>query len=141
LRMQLRAQQARNGRPETCNSPITYELHPKAATPLDSGRHSRWRVAIPDRVFEVRTAPALTDAEMSELYPGAAFEPMPNAACRGSTPAESAELRDLVRLVLADAPHEWDEVYRIACADPEAALTSFRLLADEARDRAIWGRR
>ena len=58
---------------------------------------------------------------------------------RNATSAEAAELRALVRVVLADAPQEWDEVTAVAVADPEAALVSFRLLAAEARERAIWG--
>ena len=48
---------------------------------------------------------------------------------RNATSAEAAELRALVRVVLADALGEWDEVHRIACAGPGAALTCYRELA------------
>jgi hypothetical protein len=42
---------------------------------------------------------------------------------------QEAELRRLIPLVLADAPHEQLEALAVALADPEAALESYRLLA------------
>jgi hypothetical protein len=62
--------------------------------------------------------------------------PANDDALPGATPEQAAELRKLVALIFADA----DEVgrggvLRAALADPEAALTSFRLLAADAMDR------
>ena len=53
------------------------------------------------------------------------------------TPSQAAELRALVTLIFAEA-NDTDraEVLRVALGDPEAALTSFRLLAVDAMDRA-----
>ena len=103
----------------------------KPAAGGDGGRHFRWRVAIPGRVFEVRTSPEMTAAEVCELYRGADVEPILDAPQRPVTEAERAELRALVQRILPDKPGEWDEALHIAAADPEAALLSFRALAND----------
>jgi hypothetical protein len=49
---------------------------------------------------------------------------------RTATPDEARELRQLVGIVLANSPaEEQQEALAVACADPEAALQCFRLLA------------
>ena len=49
---------------------------------------------------------------------------------RTATPDEAKELRQLIGIVLADSPiEEQREALAVACADPEAALQCFRLLA------------
>jgi len=47
---------------------------------------------------------------------------------RAATPVESTELMTLIRLVLAGSPDEWNEVHRIAVADPESALVCYQAL-------------
>ena len=84
---------------------------------------------------EVIFTPDATRAEVAAIYPGAIIESLSDPPRRQATEAESAELRSLIERVLADTPDEWDEVHRIACADPEAALITFRLLAAEAMER------
>ncbi len=69
-----------------------------------------------------RRAPG-TDAV--PVYGQSGIEPPPR---RSATVDEAAELRALIEAVLADAPEKWDEVFRIACADPESALISWRSL-------------
>lgn len=58
------------------------------------------------------------------------------------TPSQAAELRELVALIFADA-NDTDraEVLRVAFADSEVALTSFRLLAADAMERKCHGTR
>jgi len=112
------------------------------ATPTgdESAPVRRWSVAFPDLdPVEVVFTPEATRAEVAAIYPGARIEALLGPTRRAATSAEAAELRALVRVVLADAPQEWDAVTAVALADPEAALTSFRVLAAEARERAIWG--
>lgn len=49
---------------------------------------------------------------------------------RIATPDETKELRQLIAVVLADSPvEEQREALAVACADPDAALECFRLLA------------
>jgi len=70
----------------------------------------------------------MTVAEVIARYPGATVEPLPDPPRQQATPAAAAELRALVRAVLADTPQERDDVHRIACADPGAALTCYHEL-------------
>lgn len=52
-----------------------------------------------------------------------------------ATPEQRQELRDLLAVVLAnDSDTEREETLATACADPDAALTCFRLLAADKRD-------
>ena len=52
------------------------------------------------------------------------------------SPSQAAELRELVALIFADADDtDRAEVLRVALADAEAALTSFRLLAADTVER------
>jgi len=54
-------------------------------------------------------------------------EPANDAAPPAATPEQASELRELVAAILPDDAERAD-VLRVACADPEAALTSFRAL-------------
>lgn len=80
---------------------------------------------LPKGLKAVLAVPEMTIVENHEPAKPAAND----HAARLATPAEVAELRSLIRAVLADSPDEWDEGHRIACADPEAALTCWRTLA------------
>jgi hypothetical protein len=67
-----------------------------------------------------------------------AARPVPanDAALPAATAEQAAELRELVAVILSDADDaERADVLRVALADVEAALTSFRLLAADARER------
>jgi hypothetical protein len=67
-----------------------------------------------------------------------AARPVPanDAAHPKATPEQATELRELVAVILSDADDaERAEVLRVALADAEAALTSFRLLAADAIER------
>jgi len=57
---------------------------------------------------------------------------------RRATPAEAAELRKIIALVFADELDR-QEALALALGDPGAALESFRVLAKQARDWALWG--
>ncbi|MGI8423094.1 MAG: hypothetical protein ACR2NO_03085 [Chloroflexota bacterium] len=56
---------------------------------------------------------------------------------RVATPAEAAELRRLLDILLADVPEQIEWSLAIACADPDAALMSFRALVADMRDRGM----
>jgi hypothetical protein len=97
----------------------------------------RWRVRFPNLdPAEVIFTPEATRAEVAAIYPGAMIEALSDPPRRQPTEVEVAELRELVAVILPDEAERAD-VLRVACADPEAALISFRLLAAEARERAI----
>jgi hypothetical protein len=66
----------------------------------------------------------------------ASTAPANDAAPSAATPEQAAELRELVAVILSDADDaERADVLRVALADPEAALTSFRLLVADAMER------
>jgi hypothetical protein len=68
---------------------------------------------------------------MGALLDIAASVPVRDAAAteRGATRAEDAELRRLITIVLADAPHEHEEALAVALANMDNALTCYRALA------------
>lgn len=107
------------------------------ATPA-AYRLRQWRVAYPknDIMMTVLFTPPATAADVQAIYPDAAIEPIPDTPARPATKAEADELAALVALILADATDdERAEALRIALADREAALTSFRALALAYRGR------
>jgi hypothetical protein len=59
---------------------------------------------------------------------------------RQATADEAAELRRLLEIILADEPDEIAESLAIACADPDAALMSFRALVADIQERERWAR-
>jgi len=66
---------------------------------------------------------------------GADVEASPVPDCRAVTPVETAELRALVGLILADGSEdERAEALAVALADPDAALMSFRALTSVGND-------
>ncbi len=80
--------------------------------------------------------PEATLAEVAAIYQGALIEPLPDSPRSSATPREAAELRELVALILPDADdNERAYALRVALADPEAALTSFRVLAADRRPK------
>ena len=92
--------------------------------------------------MEVLFAPDATRAQVAALYPGARIEPQRDPPQRSTTPAEAVELRELVALVFADDTEQHRaEALAAALTDPEAALTSFRLLAADTMERARHGAR
>ena len=99
-----------------------------------------WQVQYPglDRV-EVIFAPEASPAEVAAIYPGASIEPLPDPPPREATPAEADELRALIGVVLANgSADDRTEALAVACADPDAARTSFRaLVADLQRDTPL----
>ena len=61
------------------------------------------------------------------------FPEIPRTASLG----QRQELRELIAIVLArDTEAERTETLAVACADPEAALTSFRALVADSRSQA-----
>jgi hypothetical protein len=57
-----------------------------------------------------------------------------------ASPVQTAELRELIPMAFPGiSQHDFTEIFPVACADAEAALTSFRLLAQDTRERATWG--
>jgi len=97
----------------------------------------RWQIALTDTApMEVIFIPEVTRAEVAAIYPGARIEPLPDSLRRAATQAEADELRELVAVILSDADDaERADVLRVALANAEAALTSFRLLAADAMER------
>jgi hypothetical protein len=86
--------------------------------------------------MEVLFTPVATRAESAAIYPGAVIEPLPEPPRRTATQAEAKELCELIAVILADADDaERADVLRVAIADVEAAVISFRLLAADAMDR------
>jgi hypothetical protein len=96
-----------------------------------SGNAYSWRIRYPgSNSMEVIFAPAATQAEVVAIYSGASVEALPETPPRAASPAEVSELKALISAVLVDAePEDRDEALRVACADPDAALVSFRTLA------------
>ena len=97
-----------------------------------------WKIHFPNLdLVEVIFAPDATRAEVAARYPGAQIEPLPASPWRAATPAEAVELRELIALILPDADdNERAYALRVALADPEAALTSFRALAVDLRPQS-----
>ncbi len=60
--------------------------------------------------------------------------PPNDAASLAATPEQAAELRELVAAILHN-DEERADVLRVALADPESALTSFRLLVADTMER------
>jgi hypothetical protein len=92
-----------------------------------------WYISIPGRApFEVHVVPEATEREMRLQYPGAiVIEPLIRTR-RTATPAESAELRELIGMVAADWPEEERAAALDAAeSDPEPALICWRALAVE----------
>jgi hypothetical protein len=108
-------------------------LLPKPAQETPDGPSRRWRITSRmGPAMEVLFTPDATRVEVAALYPGATIEPLPDPPRRTATRTEADELRDLITLILAnDTDAGRAEVLATACADPEAALMSFRLLAAE----------
>lgn len=64
-----------------------------------------------------------------DLARSALSDPESNWQRRTATPEQAAELRDLIPLAFPGiGDREIAEIFSTACADPERALTSFRLL-------------
>jgi len=97
----------------------------------------RWWVRFPNLApVEVLFTPGATQAQVGAIYPGARIEPQPDPPHRTATPAEAAELRELVALIFADDTEgHRAEALAAALADPDGALTSFRLLAADVMER------
>ena len=94
-----------------------------------------WKIHFPNLdLVEVIFAPDATRTEVAARYPGAQIEPLPASPWRAATPAEAGELRELIALILPDAD-DTERAYalRVALANPEAALASFRALAADLR--------
>ena len=116
---------------------------PRAQHPLSNAEAAnsdtarRWQVHFPNiEPVEVIFAPEATRAEVAAIYPGASIETLPDPPPRMATPAEANKLREVVALVLSDADNaERKDVLKLALADAESALTSFRLLAADAIER------
>jgi len=89
-----------------------------------------WLIHYPGRApVDAVSHPSVTCDEILELFAGVvAAVPTPEPIRRSTTVAETAELRALIQAVLADTPDEWDERHRIAYADPDSALISWRSL-------------
>ena len=104
---------------------------------LETATAQRWQVRFPGGdPMEVLFTPVATRTEVAAIYPGAMIEPLPEPPRRTATQAEANELRELIAVILADADDaERADVLRVALADADAALTSFRLLAADAIDR------
>jgi hypothetical protein len=69
---------------------------------------------------------------------GIAARPAPanDATSPAATPKQAAELRELVAVIFpGESAADLADVLATACADPEAALTSFRLLAADVAER------
>lgn len=84
----------------------------------------------------------IASAALAEFRRGAtATSPAADSRTVAATPEQATELRALVAIVAAAWPEsERAEALAVALSDPEAALTSFRLLAHDAQEQAIWGR-
>lgn len=94
----------------------------------------RWWIHFTDREpLELHTAPPMTHAEILAAYPGAvAAEPVPERVTRAATVIERAELLALVAAIYAADPDaDRAEALGAALADPEAALTCYRAIANE----------
>lgn len=109
----------------------------KPAEVVAEAPRRHWQVLFPNRpAMEVLFTPDATRAEVAALYRGARVEPLAEPAWRTTTRAEADELRELVASIFAEATEaERAEVLRAALAGPDAALTSFRLLATDAMER------
>lgn len=112
----------------------------EVATPQEvktaDARHFRWLVHFADREpVEVRCSPDATHAEILECRPDAlAAEPIPERIKRQATPEQESELRALVAAVgvaYAFTPAEQQEALDLALWDVEAALQSYRVMANE----------
>ena len=122
------------------------ELHPSMFTPLGKGTPSAravhrdalsraWLLHFPDcDPLEVWTSPPATHGEALALYPEAiAAVPIPDrTSTRAASTSERAELLALLGAIYADDT-EADRQVAIdaALADPEAALTCYRAIANE----------
>lgn len=99
-----------------------------SASHADAATVRCWRIRYPNgAAMDVMFHPPATRADVAAIYPGARLEPLPDAPNRQATPAEAAKLHELVNMILVDAPEaERAEALRVACADADAALSSFR---------------
>jgi hypothetical protein len=95
-----------------------------------AGGYRRGTVAPPsvDRVEWSFPSPGKR-ADVEAIPTSARVEPLPDRPRRTATPAEATELRVPV-VDLADEPTDAGEGNRIACANRDAALISFRLPAN-----------
>lgn len=109
---------------------------PSKAVAANDDTARRWLVCFPNLdPMEVLFTPDATRAEVAAIYPRARIEPQADPPQRTATPAEVAELPELVALIFADDTEDHRaEALAAALADPEAALTSFRLLAADAME-------
>ena len=112
------------------NSAVSAHSPTEAAN--DSGVHRRWSIQFAglapiDAIFH----PEATRDEALAAFPGSVVAtPLPAAVSHPVTPAEAAELRKLIALILPDADGaDRAEALAVALADPGAALRSFRALA------------
>ena len=99
----------------------------------DPGAHRHWMIRFPDLdPIEAMFSPAMTLADALAAFPGAVTaEPVPETPRRAATAEQAAELRELVALILADgSEQDRTEALAVALADPDAALLSFRMLAE-----------
>ncbi len=99
----------------------------------NDGPARRWQVRFSSLdPVEVIFFPEATPSEVRKVYLGATTASLPDLPARKATPAEADELRKLVALVLRDADDtDRAEALAVALTDPDAALTSFRVLAAE----------
>jgi len=110
------------------------QAHPPSNTvAANDDTAPRRRIHFPDRApIDVLFTSDATRADVAAIYPGARIEPQPDPRNRRATPVEAAELRELVALIFTgDTEEHRAEALAAALADPEGALTSFRLLAAE----------
>ncbi len=101
-------------------------------SPRDLGADRHWWIHFPKLApVEALFSQAVTPDEALAAFPGAvAVERIPEIPKKPVTPEQADELRELVALIFADANDaERAEVFAVACADREAALATFRLLA------------
>lgn len=103
----------------------------EGVVPSGSDKCGRWRVRFQDaHSIIVIFAPEVALSEVLGCYPGASVEPSEVLARRKATQSEVAELHQLIPLAFPGIGNlDTAEVLVVACGDPEAALTSFRLLA------------
>jgi hypothetical protein len=134
------------GQPTPVTSPQVRELVDEVSPANDSDvdrsspRARRWRIMQPGRpATEVLFTPEVTAEDVREVYRGAIVKLIAEAPKRRATPAEAHELRALIAEVLRAASEaERVEALTIACADPDAAMLSFRALRDELRQNEKW---
>ena len=107
-----------------------------ANDPASAGAYRRWSIHFPsltpaDAIFH----PEATRDEALQAFHGAIdATPLPEPPSRPATPAEAVELRELIALILRDADdNEQAYALRVALADPDGALRSFRALAADLR--------